>query len=100
LIDSLIYFFEVDLLDDGNYQWQGQLHEPESLKPVGFADNSGIVKSGISTVNLSFSGSEIRKSGLDGPYEVRAVILYNESHRSPYNDLRLKTRKYKYTDFE
>jgi hypothetical protein len=100
LIDSLVYFFEVDLLNEGNYRWQGQLREPESLKSVGFAKNSGYVKSGISTVNLSFSGSEIRKIGIDGPYEVWAVIIYSESYRSPYNDLRLKTREYKYTDFE
>ena len=100
LIDSLLYFFEVDLLNEGNYEWQGQLHEQENYRPIGFAMNGGFVKSGISTVKLSFSGSTILKSKIDGPYEVLAVTIHGENFSSPYNDMRLKTRNYKYTDFE
>ena len=68
--------------------------------PIGFAMNGGFVKSGISTVKLSFSGSTILKSKIDGPYEVLAVTIHGENFSSPYNDMRLKTRNYKYTDFE
>lgn len=100
LIDSLLYYFEVDLVDSDNYKWQGQLHEPESLKPVAFSFNSGPVRAGISSVKLSFSGSAIRKSEIGGPYEVRGVVLYSENHKSPVNNQRFKTKAYNYTDFE
>jgi hypothetical protein len=100
LIDSLVYSFEIDLLKEGDYRWQGQLHEPESLRPVGFADNSDYVKSGISSVTLSFAGSEIRKRGIDGPYEIWAVVFYPQGGSGPINEFEFRTREYKHTDFE
>ena len=100
LYNSLMLEIEVDLLKEGYYKWQAQIRNDEHFKPIGFAASEGFVQSGLSNVQLSFSGADIRKSELDGPYTIWALTIYSKTDNCGHNNFRFETREYEYRDFE
>lgn len=100
IYNSLMLEIEVDLLKEGYYKWQGQIRNDEHFKPIGLATNEGFVQSGLSNVQLSFSGADIRKSEVDGPYTIWALVIYSETDNCGYNNFRFKTKKYRHTEFK
>lgn len=73
--DELQIGVDLDVLTAGTYQWSARLEAPNG-QGVGFASGQASLIAGLNTLQLVFEGNPIGTSGLDGPYQVRDLLVY------------------------
>jgi PKD repeat protein len=100
LLEFLLVEVPIDVTVGGNYTLAGYLYDLDSNEVL--CGTSGCyLEAGLQSMAISFDGPGIFTHGLDGPYELRYVLLYDESGSltdilgSPYT-----TSSYNYTDFQ
>jgi hypothetical protein len=102
--DGLLEFLIVEVLVDvtvpRNYTLAGYLYDLDN-KEVVWATTDSYLDAGLQSVVVSFDGPGIFTHGVNGPYEFRYAVLYDENGSlsdilsNPYT-----TSSYSYTDFQ
>jgi len=101
LYDSLVVGINVDIRTSDSYVWQASLFGSNGTEPLDWVDCEGPLKAGINKIEFAFKGSEIRKSGQDGPYEIPGVAMYGRDKGANITETgTIRTRPYKHTEFE
>jgi hypothetical protein len=76
--DRLLVTLEVDVKDPGAYTWGFKLADG-SLAEIDFASASGNLTAGLNIIALDFVGSKIGQHGVDGPFLLRDLLVYNQT---------------------
>lgn len=100
LYDSLMVSINIDIRTPDYYVWQATMFGNQ-MSMIDFTQNEGPLKTGVNKIVFTFKGSEIRKSGQNGPYEIPGVAMYGHDKGANITDTgAIRTQKYKYTEFE
>ncbi|MFA5992378.1 MAG: S8 family serine peptidase [Candidatus Pacearchaeota archaeon] len=95
LYDKLVVKFNVNVPVAGDYSIDGRLSSYTYANSYFYFDKPGIYE-----VNLSFSGVELRKNKVNGPYNLEKVSIYSNTFESEVSGEVYTTNEYKYEDFE
>jgi hypothetical protein len=76
--DRLRVSLEVDVKDPGAYTWGFKLADG-SLAEIDFAAASGDLIAGLNMITLDFAGAKIGQHGVDGPFLLRDLLVYNQT---------------------
>ena len=104
LFDHLIINVGTYINEIGSYKITGKLTDSEG-KTIEYKTKFGIISNSnliISNVPLHFSGIEINKNEMNGPYTLEEVILYDEDTNTILDQLSnaYTTPYYSYNEFE
>ncbi len=99
LYDSLAFIFEADLADDYHCSWQAQLHD-DALAPIDFTFGDGSLNSGAAKIRFTFDGAKIHEHGVDGPYLIIGINVYNNKGNTIRHINNINTPAYRYKEFE
>jgi len=100
IYDYLEVEANVNVTKAGNYNVRALLYDSDGNCTT-LAQNSTYLNTGIQTVKLRFNGPDIFNHGVDGPYNLAYITLYNadwdetDRREDAYN-----TSAYAYTQFE
>ena len=86
--------------ESGNYMIYGELVDSDDkiiFEATAKADYSSVPSS--QTVSLEFPGDTIRRSGTDGPYYLKNVIIQGADGIADHQVNAYTTQPYRYTDF-
>jgi hypothetical protein len=102
--DGLYEYLTIDVgvsvLAAGNYSLMGYLYDANGTEIV-WTTNLTHLDSGNPTVQLNFDGKTICKHGIDGPYHLNYLGIYDENHKQIARVLdAYATSAYNYTDFQ
>jgi hypothetical protein len=100
LLEFLIVEVPVDVTVPGNYTLAGYLYDHDNREVVSGTSGS-YLDAGLQSMAIAFDGPGIFTHGLNGPYEFRYAVLYDEN--GSLTDILGKaytTVPYKYTDFQ
>jgi hypothetical protein len=90
----------VTVTTPGNYTLGGQLYDTDG-NHIAASFNELHLESGDQTVELDVDGKNIRRHGVDGPYNLTGLILYDEAGKPiDYRRFACTTSAYSYTDFQ
>jgi len=90
----------IDVTASGNYTLTGWLYDVNGTEIVG-TSNFTHLNSGSQLVLLDFNGASIYKNGVDGPYDLRYLALYDENGTLMDTlNYAYTTSAYNYTDFQ
>jgi hypothetical protein len=90
----------VDVTFAGNYSIEGWLYDVNGTD-IGWAGVSTYRTVGIQTVGLNFDGKEIHEHGVNGPYYLKNLVLFDENSAVlGYVVDAYTTSAYNYTDFQ
>jgi len=100
LYDKLVINAEVDIQKSGDYYIEGSLYKENHIAESG--DFWSYLESGIQNIELEFKGYRIRKSQVNGPYELRELRLNSQNpwQEHDYIEKAYETQEYNYEDFE
>ena len=99
LFDFLGVDVGIDVTKAGSYLVHGSLYDSNGNNIATFYD-SVFLDVGIQTVLLRFDGTTIRENGVDGPYDLGSLIVYNENQDILINVVDgYSTSAYSHTDF-
>lgn len=98
LFDSLHVELQTTVVAAGFYQWSARL-EDASGNELGFSGGSGNLAAGSNNLPLEFDGSQIGKSGVNGPYFVTSILI-NSGSTGVSIPGRFPTNPYLATQFE
>lgn len=96
LYESLVVRAEVDVTEANAFDWSGQLMSGEGTAWITADYQQVYLEVGVQTLTLRFSGPDIRRSGIDGPYRVDMNLVV--AMRDPATTY--TTSAYLHTDFE
>jgi hypothetical protein len=100
LYDYLTIDVGVDATVAGNYSIEGWLYDVNGTDIV-WAGDTTYLTAGIQTVELNFDGKHIREHGVNGPYNLKNLVLFDEnSIVLAYIVDAYTTSAYDYTDFQ
>nr|QNO57658.1 hypothetical protein LLBILDAL_00018 [Methanosarcinales archaeon ANME-1 ERB7] len=100
LYEYLIIDVGVNVIAAGNYSLMGYLYDANGTEIV-WATNFTHLNIGNQTVQLNFDGKTIYKQGIDGPYYLKYLGIYDENRKQIARVLdAYATSAYNYTDFE
>lgn len=68
----------INAIVDGIYYIQGKLCGVEGSE-IAFSSNNITLRAGRQIVTLNFSGKEIQRNGIDGPYHLRSLYLFDKN---------------------
>jgi len=71
---DLVVAAKVNVSEEGSYEIQAMLSDESGMVIIDFDSEYSFLPVGISTVNLMFSGTQIRVRGIDGPYMVQMML--------------------------
>jgi hypothetical protein len=83
----------------GDYQLQGNLSNKEDISIINVLESFTKLVRGTHTLKLQFPGQNIRRSGLDGPYQ-GVVNLIESSKQHTIGSIELVTQSYLSNTFE
>jgi hypothetical protein len=75
LFDLLEVKPRVDFRLSGFYNWSARLVDSNATE-IGLASGSGFFPGGPADLTIDFDGSTIGRNGVDGPYQVRDLIVF------------------------
>jgi hypothetical protein len=97
--DYLRVALGINLASDGEYRVQATLKDSLGEKVTDLIQDFNLL-AGSQTVNLDFSGGDIYKHGVDGPYQVSSVSLFDDGGGLlDYQPVAHTTGSYASTDF-
>lgn len=96
LFDVLAVDAEVDVREANTFDFSGQLMSEDGAVWIAYAYEQAYLEVGVHTLTLRFSGPEIRRSGIDGPYRVDMNLVV--AMRDPQTTY--TTGSYAHTDFD
>ena len=99
-IDTLNVDVTMQVSESGNYMIYGELVDSDDkiiFEATAKADYSSVPSS--QTVSLEFPGDTIRRSGTDGPYYLKNVIIQGADGIADHQVNAYTTQPYRYTDF-
>ena len=73
---NLVVSVGVTATQAGTYRVIGSLYSGDGQRAIAFASASAPVSAGDGSIPLSFFGKVIHDSGIDGPYELRYMMLF------------------------
>jgi hypothetical protein len=88
----------VRIATPGTYQWSGRLRDRNG-REVALANGSGSLSTGVANIRFDFSGSAIGANGVDGPYDVSDVLVFQGSLSATAANA-LRTLAFRASDFE
>jgi len=99
LYDKLVINAEVDIQKSGDYYISSSLYQDNHIAS---GDFQSYLEQGIQNIELEFKGYRIRKSQINGPYELRDLRLNSENPWQEHDYIRkaYETKEYSYEDFE
>ncbi len=74
--NQLVILARVNVTEEGPYDFQATLSDENGTATIDWIWDFEILPAGVSTVSLTFAGTAIRVSGIDGPYMVQ-MMLYD-----------------------
>ena len=83
LFDRLVIRIKIEVLIPGNYNLNAQLKDKFG-EDIAWTSKSGYYDKGIHYIDLEFSGQIIAGNGVDGPYHLTNISIYNTSDSSIY----------------
>ena len=91
----------VNVTKAGNYRVRGYLYDSTGYQ-IDYKSNTTYLSTGSQTVQLNFEGIKIRQNGVNGPYNLKSLRLYDSSTgvRLDYISDAYTTSYYNYTDFQ
>lgn len=96
LFDKLVIRVKIEVITTGTYNLNGQLKDKFG-KDIAWVSNSAYYSEpGIYFVDIEFNGQDIAGSGVDGPYVLTNVSIYNTSNSSIYYLLTQDYQTYPY----
>jgi hypothetical protein len=98
LFDSLKIEIDAELRYADNYHWGFYLWSPGGNQ-IDLGMNKGYLKSGMITFSATFSGNNIAKSRIDGPYIFGGVGMYGDKGASTITCPKIKISGYRYSQF-
>ncbi|HEY6390911.1 MAG TPA: choice-of-anchor X domain-containing protein [Bryobacteraceae bacterium] len=98
LFDRLEFSLGLDLLTSGGHQWSGTLYDKNGHE-IDFFAGSGTLPSGKTSALFAFSGPNIGKNAVDGPYFVRNILISGPNSASVLL-IGGSTQPYNYDKFE
>ena len=100
LFDRLDVGIGVDVRESGNYEWSASLVDANG-QLIDIASGSGNLSAGDVSIDLSFEGDKIGGNGVDGPYVIRDLAMFNTStNASLLTDEVASTKEYSAGQFE
>lgn len=96
--DFLDTTFPADLLDSGFYRWSARLVDP-SGEEITLSSNDAFFGGGDVDLTLRFDGRAIGEHGVDGPYDIRSLIVFGAGDSLIVSDA-LETPAFAASDFE
>jgi hypothetical protein len=99
LFDFLNVNVRIDTLRLGFYTWSGVLKDLDFII-LGVASGQGNLNAGVNTLTFNFNGTNIGKSGLDGPYMVSDIAVYGPPAAAAVADEVGRTTAYAVSAFE
>ena len=100
LYDYLEVTIPLDVRTAGTYSASLNLLAPDgTLITTAYTNGLALVR-GANQITLRFTGSAINQSGLDGPYQVTDLTVWNNTTSSGVNSVLPATRPYHASDFE
>jgi hypothetical protein len=75
LFDRLDVTVGVDVLNAGTYQFTGNLSDSRGVE-IDFSPGRAFFAAGGSAVTLRFSGEKIGTNGIDGPFQIRNLLMF------------------------
>lgn len=94
----------VDVLDAGDYEFQGDLyHEFSNVTAEGvveFFHGKTNLKKGKGTITFFFGGGKIIEHGKSGKFRLRYVVVYKTGGSAPFVDTLLETTAFDVNRFE
>jgi hypothetical protein len=100
LYDYLTIDVGVNVTSAGNYSIEGWLYDVNGSEIV-YAIKDSYLNIGIQTVGLNFDGKDVHEHGVDGPYYLKNLILFDEnSIVLDYVVDAYTTAAYNYADFQ
>jgi hypothetical protein len=85
--DSLLIRVQVEVLVPGTYNLNAQLKDKDGVDITWTSVTKSFGQKGVYFVDAEFSGSDIAAHGIDGPYTVTNVYIYNTSNVNSYDAL-------------
>jgi len=98
LADLLIVRAEVDVLLPAGFDFQGLLSSEDESRAISSFFAQAWLTEGLGWTEWTFPGSDIRASGLDGPYLARLSITPSVGGIDPM--ITYRTKAYLHTEFE
>jgi subtilase family serine protease len=102
LYNTLTVNTGINVTTSGNYMVIGTLEDNAGYEIVK-ASNSSQLEGGSHTIPLEFSGTSIRKHGVDGPYYLRNLTIFYQNETSiqvGYRSEAYTTNAYNYMNFQ
>ena len=78
LFDRLVVLVRVNVQTSGSYSWSLKLTD-QSRREIDFSSASGTLTAGLNTIRFEFKGSAIGSSGINGPYLLRDLLVFNQT---------------------
>lgn len=94
----------VDVLNAGNYKFQGDLYDEltdataEGL--IEFGSGEAALKKGKGTVTFFFSGKKIIEHGVSGKFRLRFMVIYKKGQTGEFKENLLTTESFDVNQFE
>jgi serine protease AprX len=90
----------VNVSESGYYHWYGELYDSYGYE-IAYEGNSTYLENGTQIIKLNFKGLEIYMHGVDGPYYLKYLMLYDDDYaRQDCRHDAHTTYVYNYTDFQ
>jgi hypothetical protein len=96
--DRLLVSVQIDVLTSGFYSWGYKLSDANAAE-IDFASGRSFFNSGLNQLSVSFNGTKIGSHGVDGPYQLRDLLLQGPSTSLVVTDIG-RTQPYRVTQFE
>ncbi len=100
LYNYLTIEVELNATAEGEYLIYWSLHDSLG-NPIADAENYAALSVGVQSVNLNFDGVSVYANGVDGPYILSGLVIFDSDYYPIYSDpTPFNTSMYSYTDFQ
>jgi Calx-beta domain len=96
--DRLLVSIQVDVLRSGFYTWGFKLSN-QNAEEIDFASGEAFFDVGLNNLNVSFDGAKIGAFGVNGPYQLRDLLVQGPGTSLVATDVG-RTLAYQFTQFE
>jgi len=96
--DRLDFNVSLDLLQGGSFQWTASLYDSKGIE-IEFVSGAATLATGRAVALLRFTGSKIGAHAVDGPFQVRNLLLLGPTATTIFNEVGF-TQPYSYDRFE
>lgn len=89
---------EVSAVTPASYSWSGTLRDTAG-REIQALDGSSALTAGNNVITFDFDGIKIAQHGVNGPYALSSVLVFNADTAANVNEL-LRTQPFSVNDFE